>query len=266
VYWKKVFMLPQAGRMARGRPLNNLLPLEEGEQITAVLPIREYEENKYVFMAMADGLVKKTPLVDFSRPRNSGIRAVDLEGDRRLVGVGITDGSKDILLFSNSGKAVRFNETTVRAMGRTARGVRGIKMVEGNAVISLIIVDTEEDSAKSILTSTIRGYGKRTLLENYPRKGRATKGVISIQTSDRNGDVVAAELVEDNDEAMLITSGGTLIRTRISEISVMSRNTQGVRLIGLGKKEDLVSLARVCESEDENTDESDDSEDDQSDE
>ncbi len=257
VYWKKVYMLPQAGRMARGRPLNNLLPLEEGEQITAVLPIREYEEDKYVFMAMADGLVKKTPLVDFSRPRNSGIRAVDLEGDRRLVGVGITDGSKDILLFSNAGKAVRFDETTVRAMGRTARGVRGIKMAEGDAVISLIIVDTEDDAAKSILTSTIRGYGKRTLLENYPRKGRATKGVISIQTSDRNGDVVAAELVEDNDEAMLITSGGTLIRTRISEISVMSRNTQGVRLIGLGKKEDLVSLARVCESEEDKIDESD---------
>ena len=249
VYWKKVYMLPQAGRMARGRPLNNLLPLEEDELITAILPIRDYEENKFVFMAMEDGVVKKTPLSDFSRPRNSGIRAVDLEGDRRLVGVGITDGNKDILLFSNSGKAVRFDEAAVRAMGRTARGVRGIKMAEGDSVISLIIVDPESDAAKSVLTSTIRGYGKRTLLENYPRKGRATKGVISIQTSDRNGDVVAAELVEDNDEAMLITSGGTLIRTRVSEISVMSRNTQGVRLIGLGKKEDLVSLARVCESE-----------------
>jgi len=254
VYWKKVYMLPQAGRMARGRPLNNLLPLDEDEQITAVLPIREYEEDKYVFMAMADGLVKKTPLVDFSRPRNSGIRAVDLDGDRRLVGVGITDGNKDILLFSNSGKAVRFDEAAVRAMGRTARGVRGIKMAEGDSVISLIIVDPESDASKSVLTSTIRGYGKRTLLENYPRKGRATKGVISIQTSDRNGDVVAAELVEESDEAMLITSGGTLIRTRIVEISIMSRNTQGVRLIGLGKNEDLVSLARVCESEDDKTD------------
>ena len=254
VYWKKVYMLPQAGRMARGRPLNNLLPLDEDEQITAILPIREYEEDKYVFMAMADGLVKKTPLVDFSRPRNSGIRAVDLDGDRRLVGVGITDGNKDILLFSNSGKAVRFDEAAVRAMGRTARGVRGIKMAEGDSVISLIIVDPESDATKSVLTSTIRGYGKRTLLENYPRKGRATKGVISIQTSDRNGDVVAAELVEEGDEAMLITSGGTLIRTRIVEISIMSRNTQGVRLIGLGKNEDLVSLARVCESEDDKTD------------
>jgi DNA gyrase subunit A len=205
-------------------------------------------------MAMADGLVKKTPLVDFSRPRNSGIRAVDLDGDRRLVGVGITDGNKDILLFSNSGKAVRFDEAAVRAMGRTARGVRGIKMAEGDSVISLIIVDPESDASKSVLTSTIRGYGKRTLLENYPRKGRATKGVISIQTSDRNGDVVAAVLVEEGDEAMLITSGGTLIRTRIVEISIMSRNTQGVRLIGLGKNEDLVSLARVCESEDDKTD------------
>ena len=249
VYWKKVFMLPQAGRMARGRPLNNLLPLEEDEQITAVLPIREYEEDKYVFMAMADGLVKKTPLVDFSRPRNSGIRAVELDDDRRLIGVGITDGSKDILLFSNSGKAVRFNEAKVRGMGRTARGVRGIKMPEGDTVISLIIADPEKDVGKSVLTATIHGYGKRTLLENYPCKGRATKGVISIQTSERNGDVVAAEMVEDNDEAMLITSGGTLIRTRINEISVMSRNTQGVRLIGLGKNEELVSLARVCESE-----------------
>ena len=156
-----------------------------------------------------------------------------------------------------SGKAVRFDETAVRAMGRTARGVRGIKMAEGDAVISLIIVDPDGDAAKSVLTSTIRGYGKRTLLENYPRKGRATKGVISIQTSDRNGDVVAAELVEENEEAMLITSGGTLIRTRIGEISVMSRNTQGVRLIGLGKNEDLVSLARVCESDDDKTDDDD---------
>ena len=250
VYWKKVFMLPQAGRMARGRPLNNLLPLEEDEQITAVLPIREYEEDKFVFMAMADGLVKKTPLVDFSRPRNSGIRAVELDDDRRLIGVGITDGNKDILLFSNSGKAVRFNEEKVRGMGRTARGVRGIKMPEGDYVISLIIADPETDVGKSVLTATIHGYGKRTLLENYPCKGRATKGVISIQTSERNGDVVAAEMVEENDEAMLITSGGTLIRTRIKEISVMSRNTKGVRKICLGKNEELVSLARVCESED----------------
>jgi DNA gyrase subunit A len=260
VYWKKVYMLPQAGRMARGRPLNNLLPLEENEQITAVLPIREYEENKYVFMAMADGLVKKTPLVDFSRPRNSGIRAVDLDGDRRLVGVGITDGKQDILLFSNAGKAVRFSEDNVRPMGRTARGVRGIKLGDDDQVISIIIVDPDQDKDKTVLTATIHGYGKRTSIDNYPCKGRATKGVISIQTSERNGHVVAAELVDDNEEAMLITSGGTLIRTRIGEISVLGRNTQGVRLIGLGKEEELVSLARVCESDDDEADAAEESE------
>jgi DNA gyrase subunit A len=249
VYWKKVYMLPQAGRAARGRPLNNLLPLEEDEHITAVLPVREYAEDKFVFMAMADGVVKKTPLVDFSRPRASGIRAVDLDGDRRLVGVGITDGNQDILLFSNAGKAVRFSESNVRPMGRTARGVRGIKMADEDHVISLIIVDPEQDAGKSVLTATVHGFGKRTTVDNYPCKGRATKGVISIQTSERNGKVVAAELVDENEEAMLITSGGTLIRTRISEISVLGRNTQGVRLIGLGKQEELVSLARVCESD-----------------
>jgi DNA gyrase subunit A len=249
VYWKKVYMLPQAGRAARGRPLNNLLPLEEDEHITAVLPVREYAEDKFVFMAMADGVVKKTPLVDFSRPRASGIRAVDLDGDRRLVGVGITDGNQDILLFSNAGKAVRFSESNVRPMGRTARGVRGIKMADEDHVISLIIVDPEQDADKCVLTATLHGYGKRTAIDNYPCKSRATKGVISIQTSERNGEVVAAELVDENEEAMLITSGGTLIRTRISEISVLGRNTQGVRLIGLGKQEELVSLARVCESD-----------------
>jgi len=251
VYWKKVYMLPQAGRLARGRPLNNLLPLEENEQITAVLPIREYEENKYVFMATDDGIVKKTPLVDFSRPRTSGIKAVKLPDDRRLVGVGITDGSMDILLFSNAGKAVRFAESNVRSMGRTAGGVKGINLGKDDRVISLIIANTEADAGKAVLTATENGKGKRTLLENYPCKSRATKGVISIQTSERNGEVVSAELVEDSDQAMLITSGGTLIRTRIDEISLLGRNTQGVKLIGLGKKEKLVSLAKVCETDSE---------------
>ncbi len=255
VYWKKVYMLPQAGRLARGRPLNNLLPLEEGEQITAVLPIREYEKDKFVFMATDDGMVKKTPLEDFSRPRASGIKAVNLPDDRRLVGVGITDGSKDILLFSNAGKAVRFAESNVRSMGRTAGGVKGINLGKDDRVISLIIAHPEEDAGKAVLTATENGQGKRTLLDQYPCKSRATKGVISIQTSEKNGEVVSAELVEDVDEAMLITSGGTLIRTRIGEISVLGRNTQGVRLIGLGNKEKLVSLAKVGETDTEDEEE-----------
>jgi DNA gyrase subunit A len=254
VYWLKVYMLPQAGRLARGKPLNNLLPLEDDEVITAVLPVREYQEDRFVFMAMDDGVVKKTPLVDFSRPRSNGIRAVGLGDERRLVGVGVTDGEQDILLFSNAGKAVRFAESDVRAMGRTARGVRGIKLAEGDRVISVIIANAEQDADRTVLTATVNGHGKRTRLDQYPCKSRATKGVISIQTSERNGEVVAAELVDDNDEVMLITSGGTLIRTRIREISVLGRNTQGVRLIGLDSGEKLVSLARVCEAEEDEAD------------
>jgi len=249
VYWQKVYMLPQAGRQARGRPLNNLLPLEDGEQITAVLPVGEYEADKYVFMATADGIVKKTPLVDFSRPRSTGIRAVELDGDRHLIGVAITDGAQDVLLFSNAGKVVRFAESHVRAMGRTARGVRGITLGPGDHVISLIIADPAQDADRAVLTATENGYGKRTPLAQYPCKGRGIKGVISIQTTARNGDVVAAELVEESDQAMLITSGGTLIRTRINEISVLGRNTQGVRLIGLSEDEKLVSLAKVCDTD-----------------
>ncbi|MGD8566854.1 MAG: DNA gyrase subunit A [Gammaproteobacteria bacterium] len=243
VYWKKVFELPQAGRAARGKPIVNLLPLEAEERITAVLPVKEYKEGEYIFFATANGTVKKTPLKDFSRPRSSGIIAIDLRDGNRLVGVNLTDGNKDVLLFSSAGKVIRFKENNVRPMGRNASGVRGIKMAEGQSVISLITAD--ETSAGCVLTATANGYGKRTLLENYPVHGRGGQGVVSIQVNERNGDVVGASLVNDDDEIMLITNGGTLVRTRVDEISVLGRNTQGVRLIGLSKGEKLVGVERI---------------------
>ncbi len=239
-YWLKVYELPQAGRTARGRPIINLLPLEEGERINAILPIREYEEGKYVFFATANGTVKKTPLKDFSRPRASGIIAIELRGDDQLVGVELTDGTQDVLLFSSSGKAIRFNEDVVRAMGRTAAGVRGIKLQPGQSVISLIIA-----SEGCVLSATENGYGKRTMIDDYPRHGRGGQGVISVQTTGRNGDVIGAELVSENDEVMLITTNGTLVRIRADEISVMGRNTQGVRLISLGGDEKLSGIERI---------------------
>jgi DNA gyrase subunit A len=244
VYWKKVYELPQAGRNARGKPLVNLLPLEENERITAVLPIREYEADKYVFMATTTGTVKKTSLADFSRPRASGIIAVELLEDDHLVGVAITDGTRDIMLFSSAGKAVRFNEEHVRAMGRTARGVRGITLGEGQRVIALMIA-----TDGSVITATENGYGKRTLVSEYPVHGRGGQGVISIQTTERNGEVLGAALVNDEDEVMLITDGGTLIRTAAKDISVMGRNTQGVRLISLGEGEKLAGIERIEEPE-----------------
>ena len=239
-YWLKVYELPQAGRTARGRPIVNLLPLEEGERINAILPIREYEEGKYIFFATANGTVKKTPLKDFSRPRASGIIAIELRGDDQLVGVELTDGTQDALLFSSGGKAIRFNEDVVRAMGRTAAGVRGIKLQPGQSVISLIIA-----SEGYVLSATENGYGKRTLIDDYPRHGRGGQGVISVQTTGRNGDVIGAVLVNDNDEIMLITTNGTLVRTRTDEISVMGRNTQGVRLISLSEGEKLSGIERI---------------------
>jgi DNA gyrase subunit A len=244
VYWKKVYELPQAGRNARGKPLVNLLPLEEGERITAVLPIREYAADKYVFMATATGTVKKTPLADFSRPRASGIIALGLLDDDHLVGVAITDGTRDVMLFSSAGKAVRFNEADVRPMGRTARGVRGIQLGAGQRVIALIIADDY-----AVLTATEKGFGKRTLVSEYPVHGRGGQGVISIQTTERNGPVVGAVLVSEEDEVMLITNGGTLIRTAANGISVLGRNTQGVKLISLGEEEKLVGLERIEEPE-----------------
>ena len=240
VYWLKVYELPQAGRNARGRPIVNLLPLEEGERINAILPIREYDENHFVFFATANGTVKKTPLKDFSRPRASGIIAVELREDDQLVGVELTAGEQDVLLFSSGGKAIRFSEADVRPMGRNAVGVRGIKLAKEQKVISLIIA-TEGD----ILTATENGYGKRTPVDDYPRHGRGGQGVISIQTTARNGDVTGAELVGGEDEVMLITNSGTLVRTRVDEISIMGRNTQGVKLISLGEGEKLSGIERI---------------------
>jgi len=241
VYWIKVYQLPQASRGSRGKPLVNLLPLEEGERINAVLPIREYDDNHFIFMATSSGTVKKTPLTAFSNQRAGGIIALDLRDDNLLVDVALTDGTKDIMLMASSGKAIRFNESNVRAMGRTAAGVRGIRMKEGEKLISLIVVD----EAAAILTATEKGYGKRTATTEYACKGRGGQGVISIQTSDRNGDVVGAVQVSETDEFMMISDGGTLIRTSVEEVRVMGRNTQGVRLIRLSENEKLVEIERI---------------------
>ncbi len=244
LYWLKVYQLPQAGRTARGRPINNLLPLEEGERITAFLAVQEYSENHFVFMATTSGIVKKTALADFSRPRSAGIIAVELRDEDELVGVELTDGERDIMLFASGGKAVRFNEATVRAMGRTARGVKGMDLAAGEHIISLLVPEKSH-----ILSATENGYGKRTSLAEYPAKGRGTKGVISIQTSERNGAVVGAIQVDEGEEMMMISNGGTLVRTRVDEVSISSRNTQGVTLIRLGKGERLVGIERVEESD-----------------
>jgi len=248
VYWLKVYEIPQAGRGARGKPIVNLLPLDEGERINAILPVRTFEEGKTVFMATSDGTVKKTALTEFSRPRTSGIIAVELINDNCLIGVGLTDGNCDILLFSTAGKVIRFNEGEVRPMGRAARGVRGIALPEGQSVVSLIIAGAA-DADVTVLTATVTGYGKRTPLADYPKHGRGGQGVISIQVNERNGAVVGATLVGGDDEVMLITDAGTLIRTRATEISVVGRNTLGVRLIGLSEGEKLVSVAKVAESD-----------------
>jgi DNA gyrase subunit A len=240
VYWLKVYQVPEAGRGARGRPMVNLLPLEEGERINAVLPIREYRDDQYIFMATASGIVKKTPLTDFSRPRSSGIIAVDLRVDDNLIGVGLTDGEQDIMLFSSAGKAIRFSETSVRAMGRAACGVRGIKLGDGQRVISLIVARPGD-----VLTVTEKGYGKRTPVEQFPTKGRAGMGVISIKTSERNGEQVGAVWVGEEDEIMLITNGGTLVRTPVNDVSRLGRDTQGVKMINVAEGEKLIGIARI---------------------
>jgi DNA gyrase subunit A len=240
VDWLKVYELPQAGRNARGRPIVNLLPLEPDEQINAILPVRSYEADRYIFMATTSGVVKKTPLESFSRPRSSGIIAVDLREGDKLVGVAITDGRQDILLFSSAGKAVRFSESKVRAMGRTACGVRGIRLEEQQQVVSLIVA-----SEGDVLTVTENGYGKRTPVEEYPVHGRGGQGVISIQTSERNGEVVGAVQVVEEDEIMMITDGGTLVRNRVADISRMGRNTQGVIMIRLSNQEKLIGIERI---------------------
>ena len=246
VYWKKVYELPQGGRTARGKPIVNLLPLEEGERINAVLPIREYEADKFIFMATASGTVKKTPLVDYSRPRANGIIAVDLKDDDQLVDVAVTDGTSDVMLFSSAGKVIRFPETDVRSMGRVSRGVRGMRIADDEKIIALIIAQEEG----AILTATEHGYGKRTDLAEYRVQGRGGQGIISIQTSDRNGSVVGAVQVCDDDQIMLITNGGTLVRTPVKDVSLVGRNTQGVRLINLSNDEKLVGVERVVEDED----------------
>ncbi len=245
MYWLKVYQVPQASRGSRGKPIVNLLPLDDGERINAVLPIKEYAEGHYVFMATSGGTVKKTPLNQFSRPRASGIIAIDLRGEDKLVDVAITDGDAEILLVASHGKGIRFRESDVRPMGRGAAGVRGIKLPDGHEVIGLTIV---EDGL--ILTATENGYGKRTPVEDFPVQGRGGQGVIAIQTTERNGKTVGAIRVTDDDEIMLISSSGTLVRTGVSDISVMGRNTQGVRLIRVGSGQRLVGLARIEAIED----------------
>jgi DNA gyrase subunit A len=247
VYWIKVYEVPQGGRHSRGKPVVNLFPLQEGEKINVALPVREFDDRHFIFMATSNGTVKKTPLTEFSRPRPSGIIAVDLDEGDFLIGAAITDGTQDVLMFSDGGKAVRFAEQDVRPMGRTARGVRGMRMLKDQHVISLVVAS---DPTQTVLTATQNGYGKRTPIADYTRHGRGTQGTISIQTSARNGSVVAARLVSEDDEIMLITTGGVLIRTRVSEVREMGRVTQGVTLIDLDAGEKLAGLERVVEKDD----------------
>lgn len=265
LYWLKVYQLPLASRNARGRPIVNILPLEENERITAILPIKEFTDDKFVIMATANGTVKKTSLTQYSRPRSNGIIAVNLNEGDELIGVDITNGEDDIMLFSDEGKVVRFNEKArdsetgaikhdpetgeeilaIRPMGRTATGVRGIKLQDGQRVVSLIV--PKGDGA--ILTVTENGFGKRTPLVDYPAKSRATQGVVSIKVSERNGKVVGAVQVDENMEIMLISDKGTLVRTRVNEVSIVGRNTQGVRLIRTADDENVVGLERIEEIE-----------------
>jgi len=247
VYWLKVYQVPQGSRASRGKPINNLVPLEDNEKITAILSVKQFDDDHFVFMATAQGTVKKTALSAFSRPMQKGIIAVDLEEGDYLIGVALTDGTRDIMLFSDAGKAVRFSEDEVRPMGRVAAGVRGMRLIEGQRVIALI---TAADETLAVLTATENGYGKRTPLSDYPRHGRGTQGVIAIETSSRNGLLVVARLVSERDEIMLITNGGVLIRTRVHEIREMGRNTQGVTLIQLDEGEKLAGLEKLLETED----------------
>ena len=245
VYWLKVFHIPLASRTARGRPMVNLLPLDEGERITSILPIEGYETDHFIFMATANGTVKKTDMSLFSRQRSVGLRAIELEEGDVLIGTAVTDGSQDIMLFSSEGKVVRFAESGVRAMGRTARGVRGIKLGEGHRLISLVV----PQEGSRILTVSENGYGKRSETSEFPVKGRGTKGVIGMTTSERNGSLVGAEQVWDGDEMMLISNQGTAVRTRVEEVSVQGRNTQGVRVIRTRESEALVSVSRIAEDD-----------------
>ena len=246
VYWIKVWEVPQGTRNSRGRPIVNLFPLVEGEKITVVLPVGGFDDSHYVFMATSLGTVKKTPLSDFSNPRKAGIIAVDLDEGDFLIGVALTDGAHDVMLFSDAGKAVRFDENDVRPMGRAARGVRGMNLDEGQRVISMLVAESE---TQSVLTATENGFGKRTMIGEYTRHGRGTKGMIAIQTTERNGRVVAAVLVDEADEIMLITTGGVLVRTRVAEVRLMGRATQGVTLIAVDDGNHLSGVQRVVESD-----------------
>ncbi len=247
LYWLKAYELPLASRTARGKPIVNILPLAENESINAILPVRNYDETSFVFMATARGTVKKVSLSAFSRPRSNGIIAISLDDDDRLIGVDITDGSKDILLFSDAGKVIRFDEGLIRPLGRTARGVRGMRLLDGQSLISLVVGRT----GGTILTATKLGYGKRTAIEEYRVTGRGGQGVISIQVNERNGNVVRAVHVADHDEAMLITDQGTLVRFKVEELSIIGRNTQGVRLINVSPGEHVVGMQRIEELQDE---------------
>ena len=246
VYWIKVWEVPQGSRTSRGRPIVNMFPLLENEKITMVLPIKEFDDKHFVFMATSQGTVKKTELSDFSNPRKAGIIAVDLDEGDFLIGAAVTDGEHDVMLFSDAGKAVRFDENDVRSMGRTARGVRGMALEEGQSVIAMLVADGEQ---QSVLTATEKGYGKRTPVSEYTRHGRGTKGMIAIQSSERNGKMVAAVLVEESDEIMLITNAGVLVRTRVSEIRLMGRATQGVTLIDVEDDDTLSGVQRIVETE-----------------
>lgn len=246
VFWLKVYQIPVAGRQSRGRPVVNLLPLEEGERITSILPVREFDDDHFIFMATADGTVKKTPLSQFARPRSVGLRAIELvEGDQ-LVGTAITDGAKDIILLTSAGKAARFSEENVRSMGRVSRGVRGVKMADDVSVIAMVV---PEEGGK-VLTVSENGFGKRTEVTEFPAKGRGSQGVIAMTMSERNGSLVGATQVFDGDEIMLISNQGTLVRTRADEVSISGRNTQGVRLIRVKDGEHIVGLERIEEAPD----------------
>ena len=244
LYWLKVYEVPAGSRAARGKPIVNMFPLEEGEKITAVVPVKEFDENHFVFMATAQGTVKKTPLAEFSRPRPSGIIAVGLDPDDYLVGAALTDGKYDVMLFSSEGKAVRFVEGDVRPMGRQATGVRGMRLGKGQRVVCMLAA---HDESKAVLTATEHGFGKRTPIAEYTRHGRGGQGLIAIQVTERNGRLVGAVLVDDNDEVMLISTGGVLIRTAVAQIREQGRSTQGVTLIALGEGEKLAGVERIEE-------------------
>jgi DNA gyrase subunit A len=246
VYWVKVYQVPQGSRSSRGKPVVNMFPLMEGEKITAILPVKQFDDGHYIFMATARGTVKKTPLSDFANPRGKGIIAVELDEGDFLIGVAITDGKHDVMLFSDAGKAVRFEEDDVRPTGRVTRGVRGMMLDKGRRVISMLAAENE---SQTVLTATENGYGKRTPISEYTRHGRGTKGMIAIHTGERNGNLVGAVLVEEKDEVMLVSTGGVVIRTMVAQIREQGRSTQGVTLINLDAGTRLAGIEKVLEAD-----------------